>query len=682
MVTQYNIDWSDTSDKTSFVVLPGELNLSTSLSIYGMGSIRYGEKMNENFIHLLENFSKSTPPVRPTKGQVWYDSSEQYLRIQFGQASVDLAIIEAGISAGDSVAQIKATLAAAYSPDPSPYIANATYAELRITTDYQGWSIAGGRGIATDTSYGIVRIATEVEALALTATDAVLTPYLLSLITATTTRTGIIELATPAEAMAMTDNTRAITPYSLSFVIATDTTRGLVRLATDAEALAGISTTAVITPYQVSLAVPYASTIKQGKLELATPAEANALADDEKGITPYALNFVIATDTKRGLVRLATDAEASAGTNADAVLTPYQVALAIPIATTTLQGKVELSTPAEADALVDNAHRIVTPYALDSVIATTSKQGLVTLATGVEAYNYLDPSKVVTPLALNSLIATTTKKGLVRLATATDITNEASDVAVTPSQLSSLATISSLPVGFLLSYGSTVDPSVSSNGTWVWADGATYPRTGVYATAFSRLNPDLTIRTAAFSADNLITTPSAHGLKGGECIMFTNVGYTLPGGLAAFQTYYAIRNSDTTFYLHSSPYRHASIANVNITSSSAGLFTAGFQVSAWGLGNGTTTFNVPTIDQFERAFYLYQVTGVNAASYPTAVIGAHQIDALKGHQHTFSVALGAGGSAPGDGDDRGYSGAQTTSAAGGEETRPPNRAVYKIFKIK
>lgn len=59
-------------------------NLSTDLTLIGKNYSGFGEALNENFIKLLENFSNTTAPVNPIKGQIWYDSSESKLKIYNG----------------------------------------------------------------------------------------------------------------------------------------------------------------------------------------------------------------------------------------------------------------------------------------------------------------------------------------------------------------------------------------------------------------------------------------------------------------------------------------------------------------------------------------------------------------------------------------------------------------------
>jgi hypothetical protein len=53
----------------------GSVNNSTSLTFVGKNYSGYGQTQNENFYHLLENFSSSTAPASPITGQLWFDSS-------------------------------------------------------------------------------------------------------------------------------------------------------------------------------------------------------------------------------------------------------------------------------------------------------------------------------------------------------------------------------------------------------------------------------------------------------------------------------------------------------------------------------------------------------------------------------------------------------------------------------
>jgi hypothetical protein len=79
----YNINKTDGSQLTE--LLDNTIDqTSTDLTLIGKNVSNYGEVLNENFIKLLENFSSTTPPNFPTKGQLWYDANENRLKIYDG----------------------------------------------------------------------------------------------------------------------------------------------------------------------------------------------------------------------------------------------------------------------------------------------------------------------------------------------------------------------------------------------------------------------------------------------------------------------------------------------------------------------------------------------------------------------------------------------------------------------
>lgn len=81
--SNYLINFTDPS-KTAISVLGGNKNgpgfvvQSTSIVLLGQYAPLYGEDINENFLHLLENFSNKTPPNAPIQGQLWYSNDDTY----------------------------------------------------------------------------------------------------------------------------------------------------------------------------------------------------------------------------------------------------------------------------------------------------------------------------------------------------------------------------------------------------------------------------------------------------------------------------------------------------------------------------------------------------------------------------------------------------------------------------
>lgn len=59
-------------------------NLSTDITLIGKNYSGFGEALNENFVKLLENFSNTSAPTNPIRGQVWFDVNELKLKVYNG----------------------------------------------------------------------------------------------------------------------------------------------------------------------------------------------------------------------------------------------------------------------------------------------------------------------------------------------------------------------------------------------------------------------------------------------------------------------------------------------------------------------------------------------------------------------------------------------------------------------
>jgi hypothetical protein len=59
-------------------------NTSTSLVLIGKNYAGYGAFLNDNFVKLLENFSNNTSPANPIKGQLWWDTTNNILKVYSG----------------------------------------------------------------------------------------------------------------------------------------------------------------------------------------------------------------------------------------------------------------------------------------------------------------------------------------------------------------------------------------------------------------------------------------------------------------------------------------------------------------------------------------------------------------------------------------------------------------------
>jgi hypothetical protein len=73
------------TDGTTFATIAdGTVNTSSSMTLVGKNYAGYGEFLDENFIHLLENGSNTTAPSAPLVGQLWWDKTNNLLKVYNG----------------------------------------------------------------------------------------------------------------------------------------------------------------------------------------------------------------------------------------------------------------------------------------------------------------------------------------------------------------------------------------------------------------------------------------------------------------------------------------------------------------------------------------------------------------------------------------------------------------------
>jgi len=71
---------------TLLVTLPdGTIDTATTdLTLFGKGYAGFGEKLNENFVKILENFNNTSAPVNKIQGQLWYDQTNKQINVYTG----------------------------------------------------------------------------------------------------------------------------------------------------------------------------------------------------------------------------------------------------------------------------------------------------------------------------------------------------------------------------------------------------------------------------------------------------------------------------------------------------------------------------------------------------------------------------------------------------------------------
>lgn len=63
-------------------IADGQINTtSTSLGLPGRNYAGYGQVLDTNFVHVLENFADTTPPANPLRGQLWFNTNTNTLLV-------------------------------------------------------------------------------------------------------------------------------------------------------------------------------------------------------------------------------------------------------------------------------------------------------------------------------------------------------------------------------------------------------------------------------------------------------------------------------------------------------------------------------------------------------------------------------------------------------------------------
>lgn len=192
-----------------------------------------------------------------------------------------------------------------------------------------------------------------------------------------------------------------------------------------------------------------------------------------------------------------------------------------------------------------------------------------------------------------------------------------------------------MPIGAPVPYFGRSAPS----GNWLMCYGQAVSRT-TYATLFSVIAPTIGVFTVTIASPGVVTL-TAHGLNTGEPVYLTTTG-ALPTGLSANTLYYVIRTGANTFTLATSSANAYSGTAINTTGSQSGTHTT--TSCPHGLGDGTTTFNIPDLrGRTVAGWDIMGGTSANRLTLPTAsTVGGIDGDVMGGtggaETHTITTA--------------------------------------------
>jgi hypothetical protein len=91
------------TDQSIFAVIAdGTINQSSSMTLVGKNWAGYGQFLDDNFIRLLECGSNTTPPGAPLTGQLWWDKTNNVLKIYNGTVFKTISAATASTTAPSS----------------------------------------------------------------------------------------------------------------------------------------------------------------------------------------------------------------------------------------------------------------------------------------------------------------------------------------------------------------------------------------------------------------------------------------------------------------------------------------------------------------------------------------------------------------------------------------------------
>jgi hypothetical protein len=140
------------SDGTILLTLQdGIVDTSLSLGLVGKNYVGYGEIQNENFVYLLENFAGPNPPVRPLRGQTWYDSENQLFNFYNGESWFPVGAAANSETAPEGV--------------PGAFWFNTITNQLFVfVNEVEGWNLIGPEAIPNfGTTRANARVLTDID---------------------------------------------------------------------------------------------------------------------------------------------------------------------------------------------------------------------------------------------------------------------------------------------------------------------------------------------------------------------------------------------------------------------------------------------------------------------------------------------------------------------------------------
>jgi microcystin-dependent protein len=192
-----------------------------------------------------------------------------------------------------------------------------------------------------------------------------------------------------------------------------------------------------------------------------------------------------------------------------------------------------------------------------------------------------------------------------------------------------------VPAGAVQMYAMNTAPT-----GWLLCDGTAVSRT-TYANLFAAIVPSKGTVTITIATPGVVSLTS-HGFQTGDMIYLTTTG-ALPTGLSQNTIYYVINVTSSTFRLATSAANAAAGTAINTSGTQSGTHT--LRYCPYGLGNGSSTFNVPDmrgrspIGAGTGSGLTARVVGTNYGAETVTLDST----SLPTHSHTNTVSGGSTG---------------------------------------
>jgi hypothetical protein len=127
----------------------GTVDQTLDVKLVGKNYAGYGEIQNENFVHMLENFARETPPTNAIRGQIWYDTIGKKLKFYTGED-------QGGIKVFKTAGGVEYALAAPTNPTSGDLWFDSSVNQLKVFVSTE-WLTVGPQTAGAGTTQLVSR---------------------------------------------------------------------------------------------------------------------------------------------------------------------------------------------------------------------------------------------------------------------------------------------------------------------------------------------------------------------------------------------------------------------------------------------------------------------------------------------------------------------------------------------